>query len=136
MRCAGSLVRLVQPVFMGAKAGQHPACFIEKEEIGVATEQFRDQRHRSASTCQIKTDDSVAGDVMQAIDARALNPSPEELAERRRAWRIGKCALHEVHAGGAVVHGTEQPARMARNTNVEQEAVRQRLGDFLDPAFA
>lgn len=43
MRRAGRLVRLVEPVFMGAKAGQHPACVIEKEEIGVATEQFCDQ---------------------------------------------------------------------------------------------
>lgn len=72
---------------------------------------------------------------MKAIDARALNPRPEELTERRRARRIGKCALYEVHAGGALVHGTEQSARMAWDTNFEQEAVRQRLGYFLDPAF-
>ena len=127
---------MIEPVFVGTKAGQHPACFIEKEEIGVATEQFRDQRHRSASTCQIKTDDSVAGNMMQAINARALNPGSKELAECRRAWWIGKGALDEVHAGGVVVHGAEQPARMAWNTNIKQEAVGQWLGDFLDPALA
>ncbi|CAE6743371.1 hypothetical protein NSPZN2_160019 [Nitrospira defluvii] len=43
---------------------------------------------------------------MKAIDARALNPRPEKLAERRRARRVGKCALYKVHAGGAIVHRT------------------------------
>lgn len=73
--------------------------------------------------------------MLERFDVRTLNPSSEQLAEHRWARRVGKAGLNQVQAGCAVVHRAQQPARVARNTNFEHQAVGKRLRDFLDPAL-
>ena len=124
---------MANTVFIVTKGGGHPAFAIEQEEVRIATEQFCDEGDRPVPAGKVEANDPVAGHVLKAVDARALDACPEQLTKGGRGWWIGQMLMNEMDTSRVIPQGAEQAARMSRDTNFQDQGVGERLRDFLDP---
>jgi hypothetical protein len=54
----------------------HDLRFVKQQQVGVPTEQFRDQGDGAVATCKIEPHDPIVCHLMDSIDACALNAGP------------------------------------------------------------
>lgn len=78
-------------------------------------------------------DDPVRVDRLDSVDSRTLEPGSEILAKRGRFGRVREAGAHEMEAGRFRISGQEQAKALSRGADLEQDAVRCRLKDLLDP---